>query len=155
MRGSRIHIFPSAAAEKGPLNRNFLLHGKTHESPMPAKKASVVDMQNYLNFIFIDIVLQMCYSVFRKGVSCMSQTTVSIRMDDDLKRNFDHICNELGMSMSTAVTMLAKKMTREQRLPFELSVDPFYSEQNMARLRKSIAEMEATGGTIHEVPLDD
>ena len=40
----------------------------------------------------------------------MSQTTVSIRMDDDLKRNFDHICNELGMSMSTAVTMLAKKM---------------------------------------------
>ena len=57
--------------------------------------------------------------------------------------------------MSTAVTMLAKKMTREQRLPFELSVDPFYSEQNQARLRKSIAEMEATGGTIHEVKLDD
>ena len=51
----------------------------------------------------------------------MAQTTVSIRMDNDLKNNFDHICNELGMSMSTAVTMLAKKMTREQRLPFELS----------------------------------
>ena len=44
---------------------------------------------------------------------------------------------------------------REQRLPFELSVDPFYSEQNQARLRKSIAEMEATGGTIHEVKFDD
>ena len=85
----------------------------------------------------------------------MSQTTVSIRMDDDLKRNFDHVCNELGMSMSTAVTMLAKKMTREQRLPFDVSLDPFYSEQNMARLHKSIAQMEATGGTIHEVDLDD
>ena len=85
----------------------------------------------------------------------MSQSTISIRMDDDLKRNFDHICNELGMSMSTAVTMLAKKMTREQRLPFELSVDPFYSEQNQARLRKSIAEMESTGGTVHEVNFDD
>ena len=47
----------------------------------------------------------------------MAQTTVSIRMDNDLKNSFDHICNELGMSMSTAVTMLAKKMTREQRLP--------------------------------------
>ena len=81
----------------------------------------------------------------------MAQTTVSIRMDNDLKNSFDHICNELGMSMSTAVTMLAKK----QRLPFELSVDPFYSEQNQARLRKSIAEMEATGGTIHEVNLND
>lgn len=85
----------------------------------------------------------------------MSQSTISIRMDDDLKRNFDHICNELGMSMSTAVTMLAKKMTREQRLPFDLSVDSFYSEQNMARLRKSVSEMESTGGTIHEVDLDD
>lgn len=85
----------------------------------------------------------------------MSQTTVSIRMDSDLKASFDLICNELGMSMSTAVTMLAKKMTREQRLPFELSVDPFYSEQNMNRLRQSIAEMEHTGGTIHEVSFDD
>ena len=47
----------------------------------------------------------------------MSQTTVSIRMDDDLKRNFDHICNELGMSMSTAVNMLDKKRTREHGLP--------------------------------------
>lgn len=32
------------------------------------------------------------------------------------------------------------------------TLDPFYSEQNQARLRKSIAEMEATGGTIHNVP---
>ena len=85
----------------------------------------------------------------------MSQTTVSIRMDNELKNNLDHICTEVGMSMSTAVTMLAKKMAREQRQPFELSVDTFYSEQNMARLRKSIAEMEATGGTVHEVNLDD
>lgn len=85
----------------------------------------------------------------------MAQTTVSIRMDNELKNNFDQICNELGMSMSTAVTMLAKKMTREQRLPFDVSVDPFYSEQNQARLRRSIAQMEATGGTVHEVDLDD
>ena len=46
-------------------------------------------------------------------------------------------------------------MTREKRLPFEVSVDPFYSDENMARLRKSIAQMESTGGTIHEVNLDD
>lgn len=85
----------------------------------------------------------------------MAQTTVSVRMDDSLKRDFDKVCNELGMSMTTAITMLAKKMTREKRLPFEVSVDPFYSDENMARLRKSIAQMEATGGTVHEVSLDD
>ena len=71
----------------------------------------------------------------------MAQTTVSIRMDNDLKNNFDHICNELGMSMSTAVTMLAKKMTREKRIPFEVSMDPFYSASNMAALNDSIEEM--------------
>ena len=57
--------------------------------------------------------------------------------------------------MTTAITMLAKKMTREKRLPFEVSVDPFYSEENMARLRKSIAQMESSGGTVHEVDLND
>ncbi len=81
----------------------------------------------------------------------MSQTTLSIRMDDDLKRDFDSVCNELGLSMTTAVTMLAKKMTREKRVPFDVSVDPFYSKANIARLKRSVAQMESTGGTVHEV----
>lgn len=85
----------------------------------------------------------------------MAQTTVSVRMDDNLKKEFDSVCNELGLSMTTAITMLAKKMTREKRLPFEVSVDPFYSDENMARLRRSIAQMEKMGGTVHEVDLDD
>ena len=85
----------------------------------------------------------------------MAQTTVSVRMDDALKKDFDSICNELGLSMTTAITMLAKKMMREKRLPFEVSVDPFYSSENMARLRKSIDQMESTGGTVHEVDLND
>ena len=85
----------------------------------------------------------------------MAQTTLSVRMDDSLKSDFDKVCNELGLSMTTAITMLAKKMTREKRLPFEVSVDPFYSEENLASLRRSIAQMESTGGTVHEVNLDD
>ena len=85
----------------------------------------------------------------------MAQTTLSVRMDDSLKSDFDKVCNELGLSMTTAITMLAKKMTREKRLPFEVSADPFYSEENLARLRRSIAQMESTGGTVHEVNLDD
>lgn len=85
----------------------------------------------------------------------MAQTTLSVRMDDSLKSDFDKVCNELGLSMTTAITMLAKKMTREKRLPFEVSVDPFYSEENLARLRRSIAQMESTDGTVHEVNLDD
>ena len=85
----------------------------------------------------------------------MAQTTVSVRMDNDLKNEFDHVCDDLGLTMTGAITIFVKKMTREKRIPFEVSADPFYSEENMDRLRKSIAQMEKTGGTIHEVNLDD
>lgn len=39
----------------------------------------------------------------------MAQTTVSVRMDDALKKDFDSVCNDLGLTMTTAITMLAKK----------------------------------------------
>lgn len=71
----------------------------------------------------------------------MAQATVNVRMDEQLKRDFDAICEELGMSMSTAITIFAKKMSREKRIPFEVSVDPFYSEQNRAALQKSIEQL--------------
>ena len=72
----------------------------------------------------------------------MAQTIVSVRMDDALKKDFDQICGELGLSMTTAITMLAKKMTREKRLPFDVSIDPFYSPANMAALGESISQMQ-------------
>ena len=72
----------------------------------------------------------------------MAQGVINVRMDESLKQEFDMICQELGLSMSTAVTMLAKKMTREKRLPFEVSIDPFYAEANVAALRESIAQRE-------------
>lgn len=77
----------------------------------------------------------------------MAQTTISIRMDDSLKKSFDAICNELGMTMSTAVTILAKKMSREKRLPFDVSMDQFYSESNIKALNESIEQMKA-GKTV-------
>lgn len=72
----------------------------------------------------------------------MAQTIVSVRMDDELKKEFDCVCNDLGLSMTTAITMLAKKMAREKRLPFEVSLDPFYSVTNMAALNDSIQQMQ-------------
>ena len=84
----------------------------------------------------------------------MAQATISIRIDPNLKNEFDEVCTELGVTMSTSVIMLAKKMTREKRIPFDVSLDPFYSEENRQRLRESMRQMETTGGTIHEVPYD-
>lgn len=79
----------------------------------------------------------------------MAQTTVSIRMDEGLKREFDFVCNELGMSMTTAITMLAKKMAREKRMPFEISIDPFYQTSNMDALQESIRQMKQ-GRTVEK-----
>ena len=71
----------------------------------------------------------------------MAQTTLSVRMDDTLKKEFDQVCNDLGLTMTTAITILAKKMARAKRIPFEVSLDPFYSASNMAALNESIDQM--------------
>lgn len=87
----------------------------------------------------------------------MAQTSINIRMDEELKKQFDAFCSDVGMNMTTAFCIFAKTVVREQRIPFEISTeyDPFYSAENMARLKKSIAQMEKTGGTVHEIDLDD
>lgn len=73
----------------------------------------------------------------------MAQTLVNIRMDEDLKRDFDNVCNELGMSMTTAITIFAKKMSREHRIPFEISANPFYSESNLKALAESLDQLNS------------
>ena len=51
----------------------------------------------------------------------MSNTTnVNIRMDADLKRQFEAFCADMGMSMTTAFNIFAKKAVREYRIPFEI-----------------------------------
>lgn len=81
----------------------------------------------------------------------MAQALVNIRMDEELKRNMEQTCQELVMNMTTAITIFAKKMTREKRIPFEVSVDPFYSESNMAHLRRGVEALDAGKGVEHEI----
>ena len=57
--------------------------------------------------------------------------TITVRLDDALKNNFARTCDDLGLDMTTAFTIFAKKMTREKRIPFDVSIEPFYSESNM------------------------
>jgi addiction module RelB/DinJ family antitoxin len=59
----------------------------------------------------------------------MSQTTLSVRMDEHLKRQFDAFCANVGMNASVAVNMFVKAVIRERRIPFEIASndDPFQS----------------------------
>lgn len=72
----------------------------------------------------------------------MTQAMVNFRMDAELKKKMEQACRDMGMSMTTAFTIFATKVAREQRIPFEINVDPFYSEANMERLERSIQKME-------------
>lgn len=81
----------------------------------------------------------------------MAQTMVSIRMDENLKKEMENLCQNLGMNMTTAFVIFAKKMTREQRIPFDVSIDPFYSESNMAHLRRGVQALNAGEGVEHDL----
>ena len=72
--------------------------------------------------------------------------TFRMQMDDDFKEKFSEVCH-----ISTVVTMLGTKMIRERRIPFEICADPFYSKANAAHLKRSIAQLEAGRGKVHDL----
>ncbi|WP_455620069.1 type II toxin-antitoxin system RelB/DinJ family antitoxin [Eisenbergiella sp.] len=75
---------------------------------------------------------------------------ISLRVDDDVKRGAEQTFDDIGLSMSTAINIFLKKVARERRIPFELTADPFYSESNMAHLRRGVAALNAGKGVEHE-----
>ena len=81
----------------------------------------------------------------------MAQTLVNIRMDEELKKKMEQVCEDMGLSMTTAFTIFAKKVSREHRIPFEITADPFYSESNMAHLRRGLEALDAGKGVEHDI----
>lgn len=57
----------------------------------------------------------------------MSQTTLSIQMDTEIKKRFDAFCADAGMNASVAINMFARAVLRESKIPFEIcgNDDPF------------------------------
>ncbi len=68
---------------------------------------------------------------------------VNFKLDADVKKSMEQVCSELGLSMSAAFTIFAKKVGREKRIPFELAVDSFYSESNIRYLEQKMADYKA------------
>lgn len=76
---------------------------------------------------------------------------VNFRIDDTIKAKAESVCSAMGLTMSNAINIFLTKLANEQRIPFEVAIDPFYSDENMARLRKSIADLNAGKGKVREV----
>ena len=67
----------------------------------------------------------------------MSQSNISLRIDENLKKQFDLLCDKLGLSMSTAINIFVKTVVRERRIPFEISLNTPNKE-----LQKAIEDVE-------------
>ena len=69
----------------------------------------------------------------------MALTTLTARVDQKDKADFDKFCSNVGLNTSTAINLFVKAVLREKRIPFEIAQapDPFFSEANIAYVKKS------------------
>lgn len=88
---------------------------------------------------------------YAKEVFIVANVNVNFRLDKTVKDDMERACNDMGLSMSAAFTIFAKKVARERRIPFEVSADPFYSESNMEFMRRGISDLNAGKGSEHEL----
>ena len=86
----------------------------------------------------------------------MSQATFSVRMDDALKSEFETLCNDFGMNMSTAINVFARAVVRERRIPFEIAssdseITRQKAKQAFAMLREQSAKNFPDGLSLTEI----
>ena len=83
----------------------------------------------------------------------MAQTTFSVRMDSEVKKELDDFCAQVGMNSTVAFNMFARAVLREKRLPFEVTTvsDPFFSESNLAHLRRGVDALNSGKGVEHRI----
>ena len=82
-------------------------------------------------------------------------TTISLRLDDDMKKELDEMCAEMGMNITTFFMIYAKKALRDRKIPFEITapVEPFYSEKNLAQIQK--ADQQVKRGRVVVKTMED
>ena len=85
----------------------------------------------------------------------MAQAMVNFRMDEELKKNMEQTCKEMGINMKASFTMFATKVSREKRIPFEITADPFYSESNIRYLNSVISDIESGKSKLQEHDLTE
>ena len=77
---------------------------------------------------------------------------VNIRVNRELKENAENLFGELGMNLTTALNIFMRQAVRQGGIPFLVQTDPFYSESNMAHLRRVALDMDA-GRNMSEHPV--
>lgn len=81
-----------------------------------------------------------------------TNATMTIRIDADLKRQAEAICEEMGLTMSAAVTIFTKRLVKDRAIPFRrvTAGDPFYSETKQRHLCAVAERMDAGKFVVHD-----
>lgn len=84
----------------------------------------------------------------------MAQSTFSIRMDENLKKQFDSLCNEFGMNATTAFNIFAKAVVRERKIPFEIAASPESVRTDAKAAFQEMRNIAANNG-LQDMTLDE
>lgn len=84
----------------------------------------------------------------------MAQATFSIRMDETLKKQFDSLCSDFGMSATTAFNIFAKAVVRERKIPFEISAPADTTREDALSAFWQMRKIAETNG-LQDMTLDD
>lgn len=59
----------------------------------------------------------------------MSNTRLSVRVDENLKHEADKVYKEMGMNLSTAITIFLKQSVHDQSMPFRPNLNESLNQQ--------------------------
>lgn len=105
-------------------------------------------------FVCIDILHLIAYNI-SKGGAFMGQATFSVRMDENLKNDFDSLCADFGMSMTTAINVFARAVVRERRIPFEIAASSVGRPRLSGMEAFSALRAQAKEDGIQDMSLDE
>ena len=86
----------------------------------------------------------------------MAQTSITFRVDDSLKKKFDSLCDEFGLTSTAALTVFMKAVVRERKIPFEVQARSEYEIRSQAmvafeRMRENAAQSGLEGMSLDEI----
>ena len=73
----------------------------------------------------------------------MSTTAISIRLDSDIKKKFENLCKEFGLSTNAAFNLFARTVVREQAIPFPISLNGSESERRSVTALKALDKVQS------------
>ena len=85
----------------------------------------------------------------------MALATFSVRMDENLKKQFDILCSEFGMNATTAVNVFARAVVRERKIPFEIQATSAYILKGLGMQTFLAFREQAKENGVQDLSIDE